>query len=237
MEGVGTALMEKIEKVSTTESATRAIRKSILSGEYQVGDKLSTESQLCQALNVSRTVVREALRVLATEGYVRMIPGRGAFVARVTEAEDYWSALSASSFKDVMDVRMPVEELAVRMAVRRSAPELVGQLEANYDALVHANEALDKQEMIRLDEQFHMLIFKATENALLVNFGRQIIEAFNRFRYASFYDDKNYSNALGPHRRIIEAFRRQNEEEAAEAMRYHMTRAIEDISAHIGAEK
>lgn len=52
--------MEKIEKVSTTESATRAIRKSILSGEYKVGDKLSTESQLCQALDVSRTVVREA---------------------------------------------------------------------------------------------------------------------------------------------------------------------------------
>lgn len=229
--------MDKILKVSTTELTTQAIRKSILSGEYKVGDKLSTEGQLCQALSVSRTVVREALRVLATEGYVRMIPGRGAFVARVTEVEDYWSALSAGSFKDVMDVRMPVEELAARLAVRRVGDALVEQLEINYAALVRANESMDKQEMVLLDEQFHMLIFKATGNALLINFGKQIIKAFNHFRYASFYDDSNYSNALGPHRRIIEAFRNRNEEEAAAAMHYHMIRAIEDINAHIGAEK
>ena len=116
--------MNRIEKVSVTDMAASAIRNSILNGEYKVGDKLATEAKLCQQLNVSRTVVREALRILATEGYVRMVPGRGAFVAHITEIGNYWSLFSPTSFKDLMDVRAPMEELAARLAAQRCGAEL-----------------------------------------------------------------------------------------------------------------
>lgn len=231
--------MNKIEKISVTELTTRAIRKSILEGEYKVGDKLSTENKLCQQLNVSRTVVREALRILATEGYIRMLPGRGAFVARVTEIDkdNYWASFSPGSFRDLMDVRAPIEELAARLAAQRSGPELTEELEANFAAFVDANSACDRQALIRLDEQFHMSIFQATGNALLLNIGKMLTEAFNGYRYASFNDDGTYANAIEPHRRLIAAFRKQSEEEAVEAMHYHMLRAIEDISTRIRTDE
>lgn len=227
--------MDKIEKVSVTELTTRAIRQSILEGEYKVGDKLSTEIKLCQQLNVSRTVVREALRILATEGYIRMLPGRGAFVARVTEIakDNYWASLSSASFKDLMDVRAPMEELAARLAARRSGPELTAQLEENFAAFIQANKSSDRQSLIRLDEQFHMTIFKATGNALLLTIGKMLTEAFNEYRYASFNDEGTYANAIEPHSRLITAFRKQSEEEAVAAMHYHMLRAIEDVSTRI----
>lgn len=231
--------MNKIEKVSVTELTTRAIRNSILAGEYKVGDKLSTEIMLCQQLNVSRTVVREALRILATEGYIRMIPGRGAFVARVTkiDKDDYWGSFSSGSFRDLMDVRMPLEEIAARLAVQRGGPELVEALEANFDAFIEADDACDRQALVKLDEQFHMTIFKASGNALLLDIGKMLTKAFNEYRYASFNDDGTYANAIEPHRRLIAAFKNQSEEEAVEAMHYHMLRAVEDISTRIRSDE
>ena len=229
--------MNKIEKVSVTDMAASAIRNSILSGEYNVGDKLATEAKLCQQLNVSRTVVREALRILATEGYVRMLPGRGAFVARVTEIDSYWAVFSPTSFKDLMDVRAPMEELAARLAAQRCDAGLTLRLEENIAAFIAANNACDGQELMRLDEQFHMIIFEATGNELLINIGKLLTKAFNKYRYASFNDDGTYSNAIEPHRRLINAFRNQSETEAVEAMHYHMIRAIEDISARIRTDE
>ena len=131
--------MNRIEKVSVTDMAASAIRNSILNGEYKVGDKLATEAKLCQQLNVSRTVVREALRILATEGYVRMVPGRGAFVAQITEIDNYWAIFSPTSFKDLMDVRAPMEELAARLAAQRCGAELTERLEKNFAAFIAAN--------------------------------------------------------------------------------------------------
>lgn len=61
-----------------------------------------------------------------------------------------------------MDVRAPMEELAARLAARRSGPELTAQLEENFAAFIQANKSSDRQSLIRLDEQFHMTIFKAT---------------------------------------------------------------------------
>ena len=229
--------MNRIEKVSVTDMAASAIRNSILNGEYKVGDKLATEAKLCQQLNVSRTVVREALRILATEGYVRMVPGRGAFVAQITEIDNYWAIFSPTSFKDLMDVRALMEELAARLAAQRCGAELTERLEKNFAAFIAANNACDGQTLMCLDEQFHMIIFEATGNELLINIGKLLTKAFNEYRYASFNDDGTYSNAIEPHRRLINAFRNQSETEAVEAMHYHMIRAIEDISTRIRTDE
>ncbi len=229
--------MTSVSRKSTTEIATDEIRNSIENGEYEVGDKLATEKQLCELLNVSRTVVREAQRILCAEGYIEIKPGRGAFVARTTPKEDYWSALSKGTFEDVMNVRIPVEELAVRLAYKNRDDAFIAALEKNLNALKHTSDILDKEKMSALDEEFHMLIFRQTQNALLINFGDQIIKAFARFRYASFHDEKNYSNAIEPHTRIIEEFKHGDEDTAAAAMTYHMNRAIEDITEKLNQDK
>lgn len=231
--------MDRIQKVSTTELTTRAIRQSILSGDYKVGDKLSTEIKLCQQLNVSRTAVREALRILSTEGYIRMIPGRGAFVAQTEEFEndgDLWNTFSAENFKELMDVRCPFEEIATRLAVQRLTPEILVQLEANFEAFLLAIEAEDRLKLAKLDNQFHDLIFKATKNRFLINFGRKLAREFNKYRSASFNDNETYSNAVEPHRLIIEALRNHDEEAAVCAMRHHMQRALEDVGSRIPPE-
>ena len=79
--------MQPIQRTSVTAQAIEQIKKSLFSGEYQPGDKLSTETELSAALGVGRSTVREAIRTLEAMGYVELRPGRGAFV-RITREED-----------------------------------------------------------------------------------------------------------------------------------------------------
>lgn len=228
--------MEEVRHGSVTELTTRSIRNSILSGEYHVGDKLLTENKLSQQLNVSRTVVREAMRILATEGYIQMVPGRGAFVACTSEinrVEDHWFSFSLASFHDLMEVRIPIEVLSVSLAVERATPEDIESLERNFASFLEANQSRNEQEMSRLDEDFHALIVRATRNNLLVSINKQLAKAYYGYRHASFSDSGTYANAVEPHRQILNAFKNRDSEQAVCAMRYHMERAVEDITQRI----
>ena len=71
--------MKEIQRMSITDSVVATIKDMILSGEYKENEKLPAEMSLCQSLKVSRTSVREALRVLQALGFVEMRPGKGAF--------------------------------------------------------------------------------------------------------------------------------------------------------------
>jgi len=69
-----------VKKMPITEQVVEKIMTSIVAGTYKEGDKLPTEQALCQELNVGRSTVREAFRVLQTMGYVELKPGKGAYV-------------------------------------------------------------------------------------------------------------------------------------------------------------
>ena len=73
--------LRKIGKVSVTDLVVEELRRSIKSGNYKVGDKLQTEGEICRQLGVSRSTVREALRILQTTGMIVIHHGRGAFIS------------------------------------------------------------------------------------------------------------------------------------------------------------
>ena len=113
--------MKEIQRMSITDSVVATIKDMILSGEYKENEKLPAEMSLCQSLKVSRTSVREALRVLQALGFVEMRPGKGAFVADYKQKEETPNNMNfnmdGARFHDFMEVRMAIETLSVRLAV------------------------------------------------------------------------------------------------------------------------
>jgi DNA-binding GntR family transcriptional regulator len=133
-----------------------ALRKAILAGRYQPGQRL-VEERLATELGVSRIPVREALRVLATEGIVAIAPRRGASVTN----------FSRDSVQEMVEVRATLEGLNARLAARRRDPQTVAALER---VLKEGNAAAARGNagaLIELNARFHDLLANAGGNAVL----------------------------------------------------------------------
>lgn len=226
--------MKEIQRMSITDSVVANIKELIISGEYQIEEKLPTEMALCKELKVSRTCVREALRVLQALGFVEMRPGKGAFVANYKQnaanPASFAYKTDGARFHDFMEVRMALETLSVRLAVERCTPKQLQELREIHTAFVEANEIHDMVKMIMLDELFHNEIVNCTSNPLLIDIHKQILDAFRIYRGDSFSNSSVYKNAMGPHARILFCFETHNPELAVNEMKKHLDITSRDMA-------
>jgi DNA-binding GntR family transcriptional regulator len=133
-----------------------AIRDRIASGVHRPGERL-VEDRLADDLGVSRNPVREALRALEVEGYVELIPRRGAIVAD----------LSPEVVAEIFEVRGALEALGAGLAAQRAAPTQVRRLERLLDTAAQALERGDLRRLPDLNTRFHQLILDMGGNSLL----------------------------------------------------------------------
>ena len=222
--------MREIQRISITDAVVDSIKEMIESEEYKVGEKLPAEARLCEMLGVSRTSVREAIRVLQALGYVENRPGKGAFVAANHKEEATpWYDVENPQFTDFMDIRMAMETFAVRVAVKRATDKDIKKLEEIHQSFVEANSKKDMVRMIMLDELFHTTIVGITKNQLLVNINRQLLEAFRAYRSESFTDRDVYNNAIEPHAALLDCFRQHDYKRAVDEMRNHLNITTRDM--------
>lgn len=224
--------IQEIRKISVTDAVVDSIRALIESEEYKPGEKLPTETSLCESLKVSRTPVREALRVLQTLGYVEIRPGKGAFVAsehRRRSASDYWYDVDNAKFRDFMEVRVAIECLSVRLSVERATQRQVAELEEIHNAFVEANRKQDLVQMIMLDELFHSKIISYTGNQLLVNINQQLLSHFRVYRGQSFTNKTVYYNAVEPHEKILLCFQIKDAARAVAEVNRHLEITARDM--------
>ncbi len=221
-----------INRVSITDAVVDYIRKQIEVGVYPAGDKLPTEASLCRMFGVSRTSVREATRVLQTLGYITLIPGKGAFVADGRSSymmPDNLYNVENAKFRDFMEVRMAIETLAIRLSVERATPQQIKELGRIHESFLQANKDQDRLQLIMLDEQFHTKIIECTNNPLLINTNKHLLEAFRIYRSNSFVDNRVYKNAVVPHSRILLCFQIHDVNQAIEEMRKHLEVTTHDM--------
>ena len=200
--------MKEIQKISITDAVVSNIRDMIESKTYQVGDRLPTEAMLCSMFRVSRTSVREAIRVLQALGYVTISPGKGTFVASTTpsKSSERLSDIADVKFNDFMEVRHAIEPLAVRLAISRASEEEIEELHQIHLSFVEAVNQRDSVRMIMLDELFHTKIVDFTKNNLLVSINKNVLDAFRVYRSSSFMNADVYANAVRPHELILQCF-------------------------------
>lgn len=153
------------DRASLSKLVSEQIRSRILDGKLRPGERL-VEDRLSAELGVSRVPVREALRVLSTEGLVQLEPNRGASVADV----------SAETVADLVEVRTLLEALNARLAARRHDPQIVAALQ---DTLKRGNAAAQSakpDQLARLNGEFHERLAEASHNAVLSDIMRSLRE-------------------------------------------------------------
>lgn len=194
------------------------LRRAILRGELLPGERLM-EIQLAQRLGVSRTPVREAIRKLELEGLVTMIPRKGAEVAKIT----------VSDLKDVLEVRIALEELAVKDACENITGE---QLEALRSANEEFRQVLREGDLMtcgQADIKFHEIIYGATNNRRLLQMLSNIREQMYRYRLEYLKDHSKHEALVREHEAICQALQEHDRGKAGEAIRVHIENQKESI--------
>ncbi|MBR5152481.1 MAG: FadR family transcriptional regulator [Clostridia bacterium] len=222
--------MKEIQRVSVTDAVAESIKNIICTGEFPIGAKLPTETKLCEELKVSRTSVREAFRLLQAQGYVEILPGRGAFVADfLTGNQMHWFQIDDAKYKDYMEVRIAIENLAVRLAVERSDDVQIAELESVHRSFLAASALHDVAKMVILDERFHSLIIEYSQNPLLSKINHDLLDVFRPYRRANFSDQVDYKHADTAHEKILQCFQKHDPELAETCMKEHLSITAEDF--------
>lgn len=163
--GSGTAPTLGSAHASLGQRVAEELRRAILTNRRRPGDRL-IEDRLSEELGVSRIPVREALRVLASEGLVDMQPRRGASVAEI----------SPEVARDLVEVRATLEGLNARLAARHHDPAIVGQLKRVLEQGNRAAKSKNVDDLVRLNGEFHDGLAEAGRNTILWDIMRTLRE-------------------------------------------------------------
>jgi GntR family transcriptional regulator, transcriptional repressor for pyruvate dehydrogenase complex len=232
----------KVEKISIIDQVIQQLETSITSGEYTVGQKMPSEVELCRTLGVGRSTVREAYRMLQAFGMIELRPGKGAFVnaavrnSSTNEAIRDWFIEKKAELSDLMEVRMAVEPLAVKLAIKKGTREQIEHISALNKKFQEAAKRLNVVELVELDENFHTAIVEASNNALLIKINQLIAETFKAYRTRSFAVSENVEHASDPHNSILDAILQKNEAMGIQAMNDHLVISMLDIEKVVGKD-
>jgi DNA-binding FadR family transcriptional regulator len=200
------------------EAVLAYLRGAIERGDYAIGDKLPSEAELCRTLEVSRPVLREALRALQTMGLTVSRTGKGTFVVASTVEDPTFGDYAAS---DLLEVRRHVEIPVAGYAARRRTPE-------NLDHLAHLLDRMEQETdttaWVAMDTLFHLAVAEAAQNPVFRRVIEEIRDALAR--QSAFLNElggrREQSNR--EHRAIVEALIDGSENDAVEAMAHHLDR-------------
>jgi GntR family transcriptional repressor for pyruvate dehydrogenase complex len=223
-----------IKRKSLVESVTEKLRHLILSGKLKSGETLPPEGNLAKMFFVSRTVIREAMRNLRSQGLVEVSQGHSPRVksADPREAIDTLDVLlqrGNGTNEDLIEVRLAVECEIVATAAKRRTLEDISRLE---ETLTKMNAVNSLDEMIEMDVLFHKYLAQCTQNRIFV----LLIETLSgllRDAQRKSYNKKGLHSSYDNHFSILKAVKNSDSQAAKRAMMEH----LEALNATVICEK
>lgn len=207
------------------ELVFESLREAILLGRLKPGERLM-EVQLADEMGVSRTPVREAIRKLELEGFVVMIPRKGAYVAGITHKD----------IADLFEIRAALEGMAAGLAAERITEEELEKLER---AIVEGTSAHEDNisAYVDWDTVFHDIIYQASRNQQLVQIITHLREQIQRFRVTSLSQPGRTKMFVEEHKKIVEAISARDIEAARTLAREHIENAEQNLLNAIRREE
>jgi DNA-binding GntR family transcriptional regulator len=207
----GSNIEPLVRQRSLHDELVGRVRDMIIEGRLAPGSRVH-EGELGRALGVSRTPLREALKFLASEGLVDLIPGRGAVVHRLTGKE----------IVDMLDVLAALETLAGRLACRTASAEQIADVRALHDAMMAFRAEGNRLEYYKLNQAIHSAIAALSGNACLAGTHGAIQSRLKRVRFLGHEVPANWEGAANEHVEMIAALERRDEDALAEILARHL---------------
>jgi len=194
------------------------LAKAILSGKLPPRERL-IEVQIAEEMGVSRTPVREAIRLLATNGFVVMVPRKGAHVAEI----------SVKDITDIFEIREALEQLAVALAAERMQPEDHNRLKKMISQQAQSWENRDLASWVKFDCDFHQIIYNSTQNKHLIDIMQSLFDQINRYRMVCLSQRKVMKKTIEEHEKILYCIYKKNPKAAQQAVVEHLKTARQSL--------
>jgi DNA-binding GntR family transcriptional regulator len=192
------------------ESVVERLRNMIVEGDLAAGERLH-DANLAATLQVSRTPIREAVKLLATEGLVDLLPGRGARV----------SDFSIDDIKQLFEVVAGIERNACELAAERMTDSDLQKLQRLHDRMARHHAAGERQPYFKLNHEIHLAIVAASNNAILRGIHTSLMTRARRARYAALSSQGRWVEAMAEHERLMGALAAHDSRRAGEIMHQH----------------
>lgn len=221
------------------DEAIQGILDRVVDSVFPPGSALPPEADLAALLEVSRPTMREAVRSLSDRGVLRVVHGRGTFVAPQEEWRDLPTLIgvlarttpSRDLGLQLIQVRRMLEVGAAGLAAEHRSDDDVARMQDLLDRYDTAASREDVDEVAALDIAFHEAILAASGNPFLAAIMQPLAEALSASRRTTAARDDVRSRAQEHHRRIVQAISDGDPASAKDAMRAHMTQTHDDIAA------
>ena len=189
-----TADVIPIPRAALHEQAAARLRQMLVEGRIAPGAKLN-ERELSEVLNVSRTPLREAIKMLAAEGLVELLPNRGAIAVSLSEAD----------VLNTFEVMAGLEALSGELAATRITASELAEIKAMHYEMLAAYTRGDLSNYYRLNAQIHRAINAAAKNPVLSATYEQVNARLHALRFRSNQDGAKWKRAVKEHEKMIEA--------------------------------
>jgi DNA-binding GntR family transcriptional regulator len=213
---------EPIERLSLHEEVTNRLRDMIVQGLLAPGERIQ-EMALAQQLKVSRTPIRDALKVLTAEGLVQLLPLRGAVVRQ----------FSAKDARDMLEVIALLEEYAGLKACQAS-DERIGTVLGLHEDMLRLYAARDRRAYFERNQQIHQALIALADNDSLSLTHDMLSKRMRSLRYSGNSSPENWAAALQDHEEMARALRERDGQALSRAMGDHIRRTWVRIAPQIG---
>ncbi|MDF2569597.1 MAG: GntR family transcriptional regulator [Sporomusa sp.] len=231
-------MSEKINRIKLSQIIIGRIKEIIQNDKFNYGDKLPVEKRLAEMFGVSRTTIREALAVLAAEGWVTAKRGGGTYVDRIRNQapiEPLTASLDSqgSALFDIMEFRRILEGEVAMLAALRATDEDMAAIKAAYFDM--ADAVSQDKDTATSDFAIHYAIAKAAKNNTILSVIKQLHDSYTEVvKTSRGHSSKpgSYELILSEHRTIIKAIEKHQADAARKAMQTHLERSqriIEEV--------
>lgn len=214
-------LAQTIKRPTLHEELVERLRDLVVEDALKPGEKVP-EKELCESFGVSRTPLREALKVLASEGLVILQANRGARVAEVTREE----------IENTFPVLAMLEQLAGELACQNLDDAGIARIEDQHAAMVQAFKDGDRPSYFQANQEIHNALIAGAQNEILETHHRMLASRVRRARFMANLSQERWAQAIDEHETMMEKLRNRDATGLGAVMKTHM---MNKFAAHIRA--
>jgi DNA-binding GntR family transcriptional regulator len=199
-----------IDNTPLSEKIAERIRGFILKGTLKQGERL-TEPSLSKLLGISRTPIREALRLLEIEGFVELIPRKGAVVKTITDKD----------VDEIFELKIRLESLAAKNSAKNMTDFDIDKLKNINEKIRNLIGTNNVSQLIKLNSEFHEQFMSKCENLRLLKFLESLSLQFKMATAYSFSVTGRIKQVVEEHEMLIDAFEEKNEDKVEKLVEMH----------------
>ncbi|MCZ8185870.1 MAG: GntR family transcriptional regulator [Beijerinckiaceae bacterium] len=210
--------VQRITRVTLHDAVLNQLRDMIIEGKLAPGTRIN-EGPVGASLGVSRTPLREAIKTLASEGLVEILPAKGAIVRRFSEKD----------IRDILDVLKTLEQLAARLTCAHASDAEIAEIADLHQQMLRLYADRNRLAYFKLNQEIHAAIVRASGNSALTQVHEQLQARIKRVRFIGNELPERWAGAVAEHEEMNLALLARDGEKLSEVLGRHLDKTLDRV--------